>query len=177
MTLHVLRGLRPVDFIQSFKQFLRKCGLVDYPLLHVLADNRISATLGFAVDDFVVGKYGSEFFTPVNRHVDILCIAVQIKLFENPLGPFVKFRVRSGNHFAPVIIEAELTKLLGEGFDVFLRKSVGMVTGRYRILLCGQTEGIVSHGMKHVVSLHTFHSRNNIGCRIAFGMAGMKADA
>ncbi len=51
-----------------------------------------------------------------------------------------------------------------------------MVSGRYRILLCGQTEGIVSHGMKHVVSLHTFHSRNNIGCRIAFRMAGVKTD-
>ena len=46
----------------------------------------------------------------------------------------------------------------GEGLDVILRKSVGMISRRYRILLRRETEGIVSHRMKNVISLHSLHS-------------------
>ena len=55
MSLDVLCRLRPIYFFQTFQQLLCKCRLVDYPLLHVLTDNRITASLRLTVDNLVIG--------------------------------------------------------------------------------------------------------------------------
>ena len=43
--LHKLCGFGPIYLIKSFKKLLCKGGLIDYPLLHILADYGVSAAL------------------------------------------------------------------------------------------------------------------------------------
>ena len=42
-------------------------------------------------------------------------------------------------------------------------------------VICRKTKGIISHWMQHIVTLHSLHTRHDIGCGIAFRMSGMKA--
>ena len=158
MSLDILGRLGPVNLLQAFQQLLCKGGLVNYPLLHIFTDNGITATLGFTVNYLIIGKNGTQLFTPVYRHIHIFCITIQIKLFKNPLCPFIKFRITGSNHLAPVIIKAQFLQLCGESLNILLGKSIGMIAGTYRILFCRQTERIVSHGMQYIVSLHTLHT-------------------
>ena len=80
VSLDSLCRLRPVDLVESFKQFFCKSRLVDYPLLHILTNNRETAALRLSINDLVVGKNSTKLLTPVNRHIYVLCIAILIKL-------------------------------------------------------------------------------------------------
>ena len=177
MALHILRGLGPVDLFEALKELLRERGLVDDPLLHVLADNGIAAALGLAVDDLIVREHCSELLAPVNGHVDVLRVTVKIELFEDPLCPMIVFGIARRDHLRPVIIEAELSELLREGLDILLGKAVGMISRRNRVLFRGKTEAVVSHRMKHVVALHALHARYDIRSGVALGMSRVKSYA
>ena len=177
VALHVLRALRPVDLLQPFQQLLREGRLVDHPLLHVLPDHRISAAFALPVDHFVVGKHRPQLFAPVYRHVDVLGVSVQEQLFENPLGPFVEFRIAGGDHLAPVVVEPQLLQLFAEGFDVLFREALRMIPGLDGILLRRQAEAVVAHGVQHIVSLHPLHPAHDVRRRVAFRMARVQAHA
>ena len=175
VALNLLGGLGPVDFIQALQELFGKGGLVDDPLHHVLLDHRIAAPLGLAVDDFVVRKHGAQLFTPVHRHLDPLGIARLVQLLEDPLGPLVEGRVGGGNHLGPVVVKAQFLQLGGEGLDVLLGKAVGMVAGAHRVLLRRQAEGIIAHGVQHIVALHPLHAGHDVRCRVAFRVTGVEA--
>ena len=49
-----------------------------------------------------------------------------------------------------------------------------MISCANSVLLCWKTERIVSHWVKYVVALHTFHTGNDICCCISFWMTNMK---
>ena len=53
-------------------------------------------------------KNRSKLLTPVNRHIDVLRVAVKIKLLKYPLSPLIKLGVTCCNHLAPVIVKAKL---------------------------------------------------------------------
>ena len=177
VALHVLRALRPVDLVQAFQQLLGEGGLVDDPLLHVLPHHGIAAALALAVDHFVVAQHRPQFFAPVHRHVDILGVAVQVQLLEDPLGPVVELRIARGDHLVPVVVKSQLLQLPAEGPDVFLRKAFRMVSRRHGVLLRRQAEGVVPHRMEHVVALHPLHPAHDIRRRVALGMTGVQAHA
>ena len=177
VALHVLGAFRPVDLLQALQQLLREGGLVDDPLLHVLADHGIAAALAFAVDDLVVGQHGAQLLAPVHGHIDILGVAVQEQLFEDPLGPLVELRIAGGDHLVPVIVEPQLLQLAAEGFDVLLGKAFRMVAGGHGVLFRGQAEGVVPHGMEDVIALHALHAADDVRGGVAFRMAGVQADA
>ena len=177
VALHILGAFRPVNLLQAFQQLFRESGLIDDPLLHVLADHGVAAALALAVDDFVIGQHGAQLFTPVDGHVDVLGVSVQVELLENPLGPFIELRIAGGDHLVPVVVKAKLLQLMAEGLDVFLRKAFRMVSGGNGILFRRQAEAVISHGMEDVVALHPLHAADDIRGGIAFRMAGVQADA
>ena len=177
MALHILGAFRPVDLFQALQQLFSKGGLVDDPLLHVLADHGITAAFALAVDDFVIGQHGAQLFAPVHRHIDVLGVAVQIQLFEDPLGPLIEIRIAGGDHLVPVIVKTKLLQLMAEGLDVFLCKAFRMMSGGNGILFRRQSEAVVSHGMEDVIALHPLHAADDIRGGIAFRMTGMQADA
>ena len=52
-----------------------------------------------------------------------------------------------------------------------------MVAGRHGVLLRRQAEGVVAHGVQHVVALHPLHPGHDIRGGVALGMARVKAHA
>ena len=96
--LHGLRGLGPVYLVEPLKELLGEGGLVDDPLLHILADYRIAAALGLVVDDLVVREHRAELLAPVDGHIYVLCIAVEVELLEYPLSPLVELGVGGSYH-------------------------------------------------------------------------------
>ena len=177
VALDLLGGFGPVDLVEALQQLFGKGGLVNDPLHHILLDHRVAAPLGLAVDDLVVGKHRAQLFAPVDRHFNALGIARLVELLENPLGPLIEGGVGGGDHLGPVVVKAQLPELLGEGFDVLLGEAVGMVAGVHGILLGGQAEGIVAHGVQHIVALHPLHAGHDVRCGVALGMARMQAHA
>ena len=159
------------------QELLCEGGLVDDPLLHIFTHHGIAAALAPAVDDFVVGEHGAQFFAPVHGHIDILGVTVQIELFEDPLGPLVELRIAGGDHLVPVIVKTKLLQLVAEGLDVFLREAFRMMSGGDRILFRRQAEAVVSHGMEDVIALHPLHAAYDVRGGISFRMAGMQAYA
>ena len=177
VALHVLGAFRPVDLVQAFQQLFSEGRLIDDPLLHVFPHHGIAAALALAVDDLVVAQHGPQLFAPVDGHINILGISVQIKLFKYPLGPFIELGVACGDHLAPVIIKAQLPKLPGEGLNIALGEAFRMVSGGNGILFRRQAEAVIAHGMQHIVSLHPFHAADDIRGSISLRMAGVQSDA
>ena len=132
--------------------------------------NGIAAALGLAVDDFVVGKNGTQCFAPVDGHLDALGIACFPQLLEDPLGPLVELRIGSSQHLGPVVVKAQFLQLAGECINVLLGKAVGVVAGIHSVLLCGQAEGVIAHGVQNIEALHTLHTGHDVGSGIAFGV-------
>ena len=64
---------------------------------------------------------------------------------------------------------ADLAILLGE--------AVGMVAGIHGVLLSGQTEGVVAHGVQHIEALHALHAGHDIGSGITLRMACVQTHA
>ena len=177
VALNLLGGFGPVDLVQAVQQLLSKGGLVDDPLHHIFLDNGIAATLGLAVNDFVITQHRAQLLAPVHGHLNALGVTLFVELLENPLGPLVEGRVGGGDHFRPVIVKAQLLELLGEGLDILLGEAVGVVAGIHSVLLGRQTEGVIAHGVQHVVALHPLHAGHDVGGRVALGMARVQAHA
>ena len=52
-----------------------------------------------------------------------------------------------------------------------------MVTGGNGVLLGGQTEGVIAHGVQHVVALHPLHPGHDVRSRVTLGMARVQTHA
>ena len=52
-----------------------------------------------------------------------------------------------------------------------------MMAGVHGILLSRQAEGIVAHGMEHIVALHPLHTGHDVRCGVALGMARVQTHA
>ena len=65
--LGFLDTIAPLDGLQTVEQTLRVSRCSQAPLLHLLLDNRITATLTYAVYYLVVGKHSTQTWAPVNH--------------------------------------------------------------------------------------------------------------
>ena len=65
--LGFLDTVAPLDGLQTVEQTLRVSRSSQTPLLHLLLDDRITATLTYAVYHLVVGKYSTQAWAPVNH--------------------------------------------------------------------------------------------------------------
>ena len=61
------RALWPIDQLQIIQQAMRVLGNAEHPLLEWLAQDRKTTALTLAVNDFLIGKHGAKFGTPVHK--------------------------------------------------------------------------------------------------------------
>ena len=95
-----------------------------------------------------VGESGSIFMPalrlspelPLTEEDKRLGISVKIKLFKNPLCPLIEIRVACRNLATPVIIKSKFLKLCRKCLYILLCKSVRVMSGRNRILLCRKSK-------------------------------------
>jgi len=65
--LHFFQGMAPVDSAQIVQQPVRVGSDPQHPLAHRPADDRETAHLAFAINDFLVGKHRAKFLAPPNK--------------------------------------------------------------------------------------------------------------
>jgi len=100
-----------------------------------------------------------------------------VQLDEDPLCPLEIFRV-SGIYLAvPVVAETKFLYLAAEGVAVFVCGDGRVGSGLDGVLFGRQAEGIPSHGMEYVESLHPFVPRHNVSGGITLGMAHVQTGA
>ena len=176
VSLHRQGGRRPLDRIESGKEFVGVGRDLQTPLAHGTSFDGISPALALAVDDFLVCEDRPESWAPVDESVVLIGKALLIEFRENPLGPFIIGRIACLDFPVPVIGKTEPFQLLPEIVDV----SVG-INRRVLIVLDGkllrrQAEGVIADRVQDVEALHSLHPRKGIGRRIAFDVAHMETD-
>ncbi|MNV81053.1 hypothetical protein D3C71_1746940 [compost metagenome] len=63
----------------------------------------MSSAFTQAVNNFFVGKYCAQCRTPVNRNLCYISQPLLVELNENPLCPFIIFRISRADFAIPVI--------------------------------------------------------------------------
>ena len=127
---------------------------------------------------YVVGAVGIEL---PDERINVLCtVGVFIKprienLPENPLGPLVIFRIARAHFAVPIVGKTNAIELLAITSDVGLRSDFRVLPCLNGVLLGGQSEAVVSHGVQHVEALIAFVASNDIACYIAQRMPHVQA--
>ncbi len=144
---HVL-GPR-LEQVEVRQQTVGVVGDPEVPLLQLLRHDLGAATLAAAVDDLLVGEHGLILGTPVDRGVGLVGQAGLEQAQEDPLGPAVVLGLMGRDLAAPVHGDAPGPELLTKARDRPLGRDPRVLTGPDRMILGGQTERVVPHGLKH----------------------------
>ena len=126
----------------------RNLTLTGFELLHQRAD-RSCAALG------------------TRRIGGILVVPGIIDSGEDPLGPTHVARIDGGEGTTVVEAQAHAVQLATHVGDVLLGSDARMLAGLDRILLGRQAEGVIAHGVQHVLALHTMVAADHIGGKVA----------
>lgn len=86
---------------------------------------------------------------------------------EDPLGPTHVARIDGGEGTTVVEAQAHAVQLATHVGDVLLSSDARMLAGLDRILLGRQAEGVIAHGVQHVLALHTMVAADHIGGKVA----------
>ena len=82
----------------------------------------------------------------------------------------------AGAHLAaPVKREAYLVQLLAVAGNILFGRDGGVLSSLDGILLCGQSVGIIAHGVQYIEALQTLIAGINVRCDVAEGVAHMQA--
>ncbi len=98
-----------------------------------------------------------------------------VDLEKDPLRPLVVVGIGRIDLAVPVVREAERLDLAAEGVDVGLGGDPGVRIGLDRVLLGGQAEGVPAHRVQHVEPAHSLVAAQDVGGRVALGMADVQA--
>ena len=139
-----------------------------------MGDSR-TASFAFSFLYFLVRKSSEAARTPVDRSVGLVCKSLFVELEENPLRPLVVVRVAGDYASVPVVAESQGLYLLCEMVDVLESRRRRVCSGLDGIVFCGKTERVVSHRMKHVVSVHAQVAAVDVGRGVSFRVSYMKS--
>ena len=93
VSLYLFYGVRPIQIVQAFEQPLCVCCYPQTPLTHLLSFDRVASSDAYAVHDFIVGEYRTQFAAPVDhgvgqisqtivhKHVALLLFGEAVPLF------------------------------------------------------------------------------------------------
>src|SRR5690606_31316279 len=95
------------------------------------------------------------------------------QLQKNPLRPTEILGVGRRELPRPVVAKAEHLQLAAERIDVLLRRFRRMHACLNRMLFGGQAKGIPTHRVQNMLAAHAGVATDDIGRRIALGMADM----
>ena len=173
-----LLGLDPlnkVQLVQIVNEPLGVFGDLEHPLALFLTDNRRAAAFAHAVHYLLVGQNALAGGTPVHGHSGLVGQAIFEELEEDPLGPFVVFRVSGVDDPVPVEGIAQHLKLLGEVGNVIVGHLGRMDVVFDGVVFRGQAEGVVAHGKQDVISLHPLLAGHHVHGGVGAGVAYMKS--
>ena len=160
-----LNALNVVHLVQVVYKLLRVFGYFEHPLAAHHLYYLPAAAFAYAVYDLLVGKANLAGGAEVYGYFRLVGKAVLVKLKENPLRPFIVFRVRRAYLSGPIEGVAQPFKLRAEAGNVSLRHLGGVYAGFYGVVLRGQAECIVAHGEQHIVAFQPALAANNVHCR------------
>src|SRR6478672_10720993 len=80
IALERLDSFRPIQFVESLEQSLRKSSDTQHPLPHRSSHNRKAANLAFSVYNLLVGQNCAEFRTPVHRDISDVSEAYAVRV-------------------------------------------------------------------------------------------------
>ena len=127
-----------------------------------LLDWSLLVTPATAIHDLLVGQNGRALRAPVHLALTAVGQSAFVEFQKEPLVPAVVIRQTGRNLGAPVIREAETIHLAFHIGDVVQRPFARRPIVLERSVLSGQTEGVPSHWMKHVVAFHPHVAREGI---------------
>ena len=88
-------------------------------------------------------------------------------LQEDPLRPLVVARVDRREAAAVVVVDAQPAQLGPDRLDVRLGRDPRVLAGLDGVLLGGQAEGVVAHGVQDVVPVHAQEPAGDVGAQVA----------
>ncbi len=89
--------------------------------------------------------------------------------------PFIVDRIASAHLAFPVEGESNLVQLLSVARNILCSSLLWMLSGLYGILLCGESIGIVSHRIQHVVALLALIASVDVAGNIAQWVTHMES--
>ena len=173
-----LRNLYTFNVIYIVKAFQKLfCIICDlqHPLAFYLADNRRTAAFADTVDNLLVCKTYLTRSTPVNRHFTFISKSCLKQFQEDPLCPFVVFRICGVYFSVPVKGISQRMKLFFESLYVICSYDLRMDLILDGIVLCRKTKSIPAHWIENIVALHSSFSRHNIKSCIRSRMTYVKS--
>ena len=112
---------------------------------------------------------------PIGTGPDEIGIVPGIEdLQKNPLRPAIVVGIGGGEFTAPVVTEAQHFQLAAEVIDVLVGFDCGVGSRLDGELFSGQSEGIPAHRMQNLLAQHAGVAADDVGCRVAFGVADMQ---
>ena len=173
VALHTEHAVRPaaLELGEVGEQFVGVIRDLEEPLGEFLLDDGRVAAPAQAVDDLLVGEHGIAVRAPVLGGF----LAVDEALFqpaqEEKLLPAVVGLIAGGDFAVPVIGITEALQLGAHVVDIGVRPDARMDVMLDGGVFGGQAEGVPSHGMHDVESLHTLETRHYVADGVVTYMA------
>ena len=156
VSLHGLDVLGPVDALEIVQQPLGVIGDAQEPLLELADFHEAAAALAAAFGvDLLVGEHRLVVGAPLDRRLLAVGQAGAEQLEEDPLRPAVVTRIAGGELPRPVDRDAPRVELATEGIDRFRDRQAWVKACLDRVVLGGQSEGVVSHRVKYAAAQAT----------------------
>jgi hypothetical protein len=133
------------------------------------------AALAASVDDLVVGQHGAERIAPPDRCLGHVGEPPLRQAREDPLRPAIEVPVARVDLARPVVAEAERLELPPERLGVVLGRDRRVLPHLDRVLLGRQAERVPTHRVQDVVAAHAPVPRDDVGRRVALGVADVEA--
>ncbi len=93
---------------------------------------------------------------------------------ESPLCPAVEIGIACAYLTLPVETEADFVELVAVACDVLRRSHLGVLSGLDGILLGGQAESVVAHGMEYVEAVEALVAGEYVGGDVAQRVSDMQ---
>ena len=100
---------------------------------------------------------GLQFLDELSNGAGLLLLFIEpgiINLQEDPLGPLKEFWIRGFHRAARIVAQAQHAQLAAHVVDIGHRGGPRVRTGLDGVLFGRQAEGIVAHGVQHVLAQH-----------------------
>ena len=98
-----------------------------------------------------------------------------VELDEDPLGPLDVAGIGGVDLAVPVVAEAELLELAAEVVGIGLGGDAGVLVRLDGVLLGGESEGVPTHGVEDVETIHALVAADDIGSGVSLRVAYVEA--
>ena len=147
--------IRKIDKIESVEKFICIIGNLQIPYILRELDDVAVADIALASLGVLIRKDNLAGWTVIDERLGPEYESVLKELEEDPLGPFIIFRIAGADLAVPVEGESDRSELIGKVLDVLLRDNSRMSIRLDGVILRRQTESVKADREKDVVALHS----------------------